>query len=370
MKPWCRLRVKSGSGSSRNHDLRALVTLLMSDDHSSASRFTASRSINKSRVRKLGTSNDRTSVQLFLQLCDLACGSINPIDTLRSDTIFFDSLTTFLNYRRKFDIVSCHLLGQVNPKCRLVLLWHLRVWIIWCTGVSLSADVYHGILMRWYWGQLRDTTISGCNGQCTAYREEITAHESLLSGTFPSWASWYHVPMSIGIVLHICLEVRAIINRLDGSLEAKRSCIANQPSSMHTTMHDSPSSRVRGTSVDPSPKIILSNKNAYRVRWYCVPRSTSSAHSFRAWTELITDRSTRRQVDLPTFNILGNWKLKYSCLIACVSIIAFRYASEALETLALTSSSCRWICSKLRLNQWSMLYRIETNIAWIFAFQK
>ena len=44
MKSWCWLAVNSGSGSSRSQSLRTLVTLLISDDHSSASRFTDSRS--------------------------------------------------------------------------------------------------------------------------------------------------------------------------------------------------------------------------------------------------------------------------------------------------------------------------------------
>ena len=44
MKSACWLVVNNGSGNSRNHSLSTLVTLLMSDVHSSASRFTESRS--------------------------------------------------------------------------------------------------------------------------------------------------------------------------------------------------------------------------------------------------------------------------------------------------------------------------------------
>lgn len=48
-----------------------------------------------------------------------------------------------------------------------------------------------------------------------------------------------------------------------------------------------------------------------------------------------------------TRNILGNWKLKYSCRIACVSNTAFLYWSDAVETRARISSSCRWILWKI-----------------------
>ena len=43
-KPWCSCNVRSGSGSSLSQSFRTLVTLLMSLDHSSASRFVASKS--------------------------------------------------------------------------------------------------------------------------------------------------------------------------------------------------------------------------------------------------------------------------------------------------------------------------------------
>ena len=45
-----------------------------------------------------------------------------------------------------------------------------------------------------------------------------------------------------------------------------------------------------------------------------------------------------------TRNIRGSWKLKYSCLVACVSVTALRYTSEAWDTRARMSSSCRKIC--------------------------
>jgi hypothetical protein len=54
--PWCSCIVNSGSGSSLSQSFKTLVTLLMSLDHSSASRFVASRSVGL-RVR-LGDNHD------------------------------------------------------------------------------------------------------------------------------------------------------------------------------------------------------------------------------------------------------------------------------------------------------------------------
>ena len=40
-----------------------------------------------------------------------------------------------------------------------------------------------------------------------------------------------------------------------------------------------------------------------------------------------------------TRNIRGSWKLKYSCLVACVSVTAFRYWSDAVDSRDRMSSS-------------------------------
>jgi hypothetical protein len=56
-KPWCSCIVRSGSGSSLSHSFRTLVTLLMSLDHSSASRFVASRSVGCMSVSCIKSQN-------------------------------------------------------------------------------------------------------------------------------------------------------------------------------------------------------------------------------------------------------------------------------------------------------------------------
>ncbi len=53
IKPWCRVFVSSGSGSSRSHIFRTLVTLFISPAHSGASKSTASMSIFESTKYKL-----------------------------------------------------------------------------------------------------------------------------------------------------------------------------------------------------------------------------------------------------------------------------------------------------------------------------
>ena len=55
-KPWCSCIVRSGSGNSLSQSFRTLVTLLISLDHSSASKFVASKSIgciSVSRIKSL-----------------------------------------------------------------------------------------------------------------------------------------------------------------------------------------------------------------------------------------------------------------------------------------------------------------------------
>jgi|SRR6266446_7573304 len=48
-KPWCSCIVRSGSGNSLSQSFRTLVTLLMSLDHSSASKFVVSKSVGYKR---------------------------------------------------------------------------------------------------------------------------------------------------------------------------------------------------------------------------------------------------------------------------------------------------------------------------------
>lgn len=87
--------------------------------------------------------------------------------------------------------------------------------------------------------------------------------------------------MSICIILHVCLKVCAVVNGFNERFETGpfERCVKIQCSI--TARTGLPSSGEIGTRVDPSLSTMLSNRKAYLVKWYCVPRSISSAHSLR-----------------------------------------------------------------------------------------
>ena len=133
IKPWCRVFVSSGSGSSRSHIFRTLVTLFISPAHSGASKSTASMSIFESTniINRQGNGNrqavcvsgasktskwERTFFEPCAQVRNLACRAADPIDALVHNPVLLDGFTAFSHDWRYLNIVSKHLLCEVDAK--------------------------------------------------------------------------------------------------------------------------------------------------------------------------------------------------------------------------------------------------------------
>ena len=122
-KPWCSCIVRSGSGSSLSQSLRTLVTLLMSLDHSSASRFVASKSVGRMSVSiptcKSHEDRSRAFIEFFFQPSDFTHRPTDPIDAHCGDAVLLNRLTAFDHDGWHLHAVADHLFCEVDAKCGL-----------------------------------------------------------------------------------------------------------------------------------------------------------------------------------------------------------------------------------------------------------
>lgn len=154
-KPWCSCIVKSGSGSSRSQSFRTLVTLLISPDHSSASRFVVSKSVQGTHVRQLASPRlaqktirrHRTFIEFILQPRDLAHRPANSIDAHGRDTVLLDRLATFDHDGRHLDTVTRHLIREVDAKRGSDPIGQLRIAAVGRVGAVGSR--IHAVDVLW-----------------------------------------------------------------------------------------------------------------------------------------------------------------------------------------------------------------------------
>ena len=119
-KPWCSCNVRSGSGSSLSQSFRTLVTLLMSLDHSSASRFVASKSTGTcARWRpccKAYEDTSRTLIEFFFQPSDFTHRAPDTIDAHCCNAVLLNRLAAFDHDWGHFYTIAGHLFRKVDAK--------------------------------------------------------------------------------------------------------------------------------------------------------------------------------------------------------------------------------------------------------------
>ena len=131
----CRLDVIRGSGKSRNQVFRTLVTMLISKDHSSASKSTELRSRNEKSIEHKSLwpqGMTITSIQFLLELPHPPQRSFRAVHTFCMYAMFLNCFTALHYNRRHIDIIAGCLFCKVDAKCWLSIVGDLWIQCTCC----------------------------------------------------------------------------------------------------------------------------------------------------------------------------------------------------------------------------------------------